>query len=204
MGVTRRSFLVGLASAFGVAGMPDLRSRILDAGRPVLLTPNLVSKRMFVYEGGCLALGEQTEETCPRPTWREYFTEIGARTSQDFENRADAWEVEDLEAKIDDDNWENIYEFHFAPCPAAYHLLKRLKVGTTLRSKILTAGRLDFFCGSNHPGSSDMWVEAYDDLSVSLLQARLIEMGQPIQIVMETPTVTKLDGFARDSEPADE
>jgi len=31
--------------------------------------------------------------------------------------------------------------------------------------------------------------------SVSLLQARLIELGQPIRVVMETPTVIKLDQY---------
>jgi hypothetical protein len=39
---------------------------------------------------------------------------------------------------------------------------------------------------------------------VSLLQARLIELKQPIQVVMETSTVVKPDDFDHDSVPSDE
>lgn len=204
MDVSRRNFLIGTASAFGAATMPDLQARILDAGRPILLAPNLVAKRMFVYEGGALLLGDQTIETFPRPTWKEFFIENGSRTAKDLQDNADNWLIDDIETPIDDNNWGDIYEINYDPLPAAYHLLKRLKVGTALRSKTRTAGRLDFYAGSNHPGSNDLWVEAYDDLSVSLLQARLIELKQPIQLVMVTPTVIKLDDFTYDTNPSDE
>jgi hypothetical protein len=50
---------------------------------------------------------------------------------------------------------------------------------------------LDFYYGNGAPGSNDVWVEASDDLSVTLLQARLIELRQPIRVVMEVATVIK-------------
>jgi hypothetical protein len=90
------------------------------------------------------------------------------------------------------------------PSAAAYHLLRRLNIGTGLRSKERVAGRLDFFAGSKHPGSNDLVVEAYDDLSVSLLQADLITRGAPIRVVMEGETIVKLDGFDHDGPAADE
>jgi hypothetical protein len=39
--------------------------------------------------------------------------------------------------------------------------------------------------GGWHPGSNERWAELRDDLTVSLLQARLIELGQPIRIVID-------------------
>ena len=162
------------------------------------------ANRMFVYESGHLLLGEHTIKTFPRPTWRTFFTDCGCRTANDLQRRADDWQLDDVDVPISDKYWGDIYETNYDPMPAAYHLLKRLKIGTHLRSKTRAAGRLDFFAGSNHPGSNDLWVEAYDDLSVSLLQAQLIELKQPIELVMETDTIRKLDDFPLDSEPADE
>lgn len=50
-------------------------------------------------------------------------------------------------------------------------------------------GRLEFHEGDNHPGGNDLWVDAVDNLSISCLQEQLIELGQPIEIVMEVDRV---------------
>lgn len=42
---------------------------------------------------------------------------------------------------------------------------------------------LEFHEGDNHPGSVDRWVNAKDMLSLSLLQARLIDLKMSIKIV---------------------
>jgi hypothetical protein len=39
--------------------------------------------------------------------------------------------------------------------------------------------------GGWHPGSCERWVEVRDDLSLSLLQASLIELNRPIRVVVE-------------------
>jgi len=208
MSITRRSFLVGLTSLFGVSGIPELRAEIKSAGRPILLSPSLVTGNLYVYEGGILGLGEDDFRS-PRPTFRQYWHDSGVLNGNDekaVRRYAEAgWGDPDLaDQTLDDDTWGEAFELQYGATAAAYHLLRRLKVGTSLRSKALTAGRLDFSAGSNHPCSNDLWVEVYDDLSVSLLQARLIELNQPIQVVMDTHTVTKLDGFDYESEPSDE
>jgi len=204
MSLSRRTFLSGLSTLFGAASMPDLRKRILDAGRPILLEPELVAKKLLVYEGGQLGLGDHWINNFPRRTWNQYFADLGAHSTEDLEKLAYEWDVEDVEELIDDDNWEGIYEMHYDPMPAAYHLLRNLNIGPKSLAIHPRNGRLDFFAGSNHPGSNDLWVEAYDDFTVSLLQARLIELRQPIRIVMETPTVVKLDDFDHRILPADE
>ncbi len=184
--------------------MPDLRKRILDAGTPILLKPQLVSETLYVYEGGQLGLGEHLLETLPRKTWRQYFADIGAATSEDLERYAHEWNAEDVGKLIDEKNWPGIYETNYAPMPAAYRLLRGLNIGPKSLVTRPRNGRLDFFAGSNHPGSNDLWVEAYDDLTVSLLQARLIELKKPISVVMETHSVSKLDDFDHHEPPWDD
>jgi hypothetical protein len=44
---------------------------------------------------------------------------------------------------------------------------------------------LEFNIGA-HPGDSSFWVDAKDELSLSLLQARLIDLGIPIRIAQGT------------------
>lgn len=201
---SRRTFLKGLSSAFGAATMPDLHKRILDNGAPILLEPVMISDRIHVYENGLLCLGDHLHRTFPRVTWKRYFIDLGARTSKDLAQHAHEWDVDDVDQFIDDDQWGEIYELHYDPMPAAYHLLRRLKIGPKTEANRPRNGRLDFYAGSNHPGSNDLWVEAADDFTVSLLQARLIELRQPIKIVMETSSITKLDDFDPDGPPSDE
>jgi hypothetical protein len=204
MSISRRTFLSGLSAAFGAASMPDLRKRIEDLGRPILLQPQLVSDTLYVDYGGSLFLGDHTEETFLRPSWRQYFADIGASTLDEMQEYIDGWYVEDIEAPVADQYWPEIYEIHYQPAAAAYHYLRQLKIGPKSLAIRPRNGRLDFFAGSNHPGSSDLWVEAYNDLTVSLLQARLIELKQPVRLVMNIETVEKDEWFDHDSIPADE
>lgn len=150
-----------------------------------------MSNRIHVWENGNLMLGDHGMHDFPRVSWAQYFVDLGAKTKKDLAQHAWEWDIDDVDTLIDDYNWSGVYEMHYDPMPAAYHFLKRYKIGAKLRSKAKTAGRLDFFAGSNHPGSNDLWVEAYDDLTVSLLQARLIELKKPIEVVMEVGSVRK-------------
>lgn len=201
----RRSFLRGLATAFGAASITDLRARVLDKGVPILLKPTQVSNQIFVAENGALALGDVwTADEMDPVTWLQYFIDCGAKTRAEISEYAEGWEVDDLDARIDDENWSGIFDLHYEPPAAAYHFLRRVKVGPKTLAKHPRNGRLDFFAGSNHPGSNDLWVECWDNLTVSLLQARLIELGHPIEIVMEQGGVWKEDPDAYGEEAADE
>jgi hypothetical protein len=201
---SRRQFLRGLAGLFGAATFPDLSQRVLDAGAPILLQPSAVSSMLFVSEHGGLFLGDHDHESFPRVSWRQYFIDLGARTPAAMGDLASTWGVSDLDELVGDRHWNAIYESRYDPMPAAYHFLRRKGVGTKLRAKSRVGGRLDFFAGSNHPGSTDLWVEAADDLSVSLLQANLIELGEPVRVVMEAPTIVKPDEFDASGDAWDE
>lgn len=203
--IDRRSFIRGLAGAFGAASVKDLRARILDNGAPILLKPSKISNRFYVADNGSLALGDIWTPDGMKPvSWLQYFVDCGANTRKLIEEYADGWEVNDIDATIDEDNWPHIFDMHYEPLAAGYHFLKRLEIGPKTLSNNPRNGRLDFFAGSNHPGSNDLWVEAWDDLSVSLLQARLIQLGHPIEIVMEAGCVFKEDPEAYGDEPWDQ
>jgi hypothetical protein len=66
------------------------------------------------------------------------------------------------------------------PPGEAFHLLKKLDLGAD--SKLSQAGEIIFEAFGGAPGNSHAWVELKDDLTVSLLRARLIELGLPIDV----------------------
>lgn len=140
----------------------------------------------------------------PPLSWLQYFVDCGAKTKRQIREYASEWDIEDIDARIDDENWQSIFDMHYEPLAAGYHFLRRVNIGPKTFARWPRNGRLDFFAGLNHPGSSDLWVEAFDDLTVSLLQSRLIELGHPIEIVMEAGGVYKEDPDAYGDEPWDE
>ena len=71
------------------------------------------------------------------------------------------------------------------PQAKAFHLLKKLDLGP-LESTLRQAGEIIFEEFGGAPGNSYTWVELKDDLTVSLLQARLIELNLPINVAVGT------------------
>jgi hypothetical protein len=53
-------------------------------------------------------------------------------------------------------------------------------------SALRQAGQIIFQEFGGSPGNSYTWVELHDDLTVSLLQARLIELNLPIDVEIGT------------------
>lgn len=193
MTIQRRAFLTGLASLFGITSAGDLRALIQDRGKPLLLPVRDAVQRIHVYEGGMLTLGEwRYDYDMPRPTWRQQLEAEGVNISEPaalleaIDERS--LDPDDLDQPLCDICWPMAYDLTWTPSARAYRLLERLNIGASVvgRGKI---GRLEFHEADNHPGINDLWVDAVDDLSVSCLQARLIELGQPIEIVMEVDCV---------------
>jgi hypothetical protein len=78
-------------------------------------------------------------------------------------------------------SWDNFT----GPQAKAHHLLKRLDLGGA-GSALRQAGQIIFEQFGGSPGNSFTWVELRDDLTVSLLQARLIELNLPINVAVGT------------------
>ena len=77
--------------------------------------------------------------------------------------------------------WDNFA----GPQAKAFHLLKGLDLGHS-GSAFRQAGQIIFEEFGGSPGNSYTWVEPHDDLTVSLLQARLIELNLPIDVEIGT------------------
>jgi hypothetical protein len=79
--------------------------------------------------------------------------------------------------------WAQRFEIEDSPSAKAHRLLRDIDLGpdrATARGPVL-----EFHEGA-HPGDSSYWVNAKDELSLSLLQARLIDLKMPIKIVEGT------------------
>ena len=77
-------------------------------------------------------------------------------------------------------DWEDWFDIKGGPLARAYHVLEEIDLGPARDS-----GRgplLEFNVGS-HPGDNTHYVNAKDMLSLSLLQARLVDLKLPIKIV---------------------
>jgi hypothetical protein len=77
--------------------------------------------------------------------------------------------------------WDNFT----GPQAKAHHLLRDLDLGGA-GSALRQAGQVIFENFGGSPGNSYTWVELRDDLTVSLLQARLIELNLPINVAVGT------------------
>jgi hypothetical protein len=193
MALYRRTFLSGLVTLFGASSADGLIKRVQDLGKPIMLSPWAVEKTLHVYEDGTLLLGGPALDDS-RPTWRELLAVEGLPVNDPEQIPRILAErfmesEEELDQPICDVCWPMAFGTTWSPMARAARLLERLNIGPKLSSRSHSIGQLNFHYGDNHPGSSDVWVEAKDDLSVSLLQARLIELKQPIKVIMEAPSI---------------
>jgi hypothetical protein len=185
---SRRGFLIGAGSLLTTAFVSDARSFIRRTSQPLLASPPQVSQMMYWYdipdEGYQLSLGEWTMDAPPPPTWREFFINQGIAHQTEAEIIAICNEhyigTDDFDKPVNESYWQEYWEFEENPCTKAHRLLSKVVLGPKLGSAC--GPLLEFHEGDNHPGSNDIWVNAKDKLSLSLLQARLIDLKIPIKI----------------------
>jgi hypothetical protein len=184
---SRRGFLIGAGAVLTTAFVKDARSFIHRTSQPLLASPSQVVETMYWHEipdeGYQLTLGAWSV-TPPLPTWREFFVSEGIphRTDEEVEKICSSRCIEpgDFDKPVQRRYWEDWFDITGGPLARAYHLLQRIDLGPERDS-----GRgplLEFNVGS-HPGDSTHYVNAKDMLSLSLLQARLIDLKLPIKVV---------------------
>jgi hypothetical protein len=184
---SRRGFLIGAGSLLTVAFVKDARSFIRTNGRPLLAPPTQVLQTLYWYDsaddGYLLTLGEWTMDPPPAPTGREFFVKegIGHQTDDEIERICSEHLIapEDFDDPVEEWYWAQRFEIEDSPCAKAHRLLREIDVGPDLVTGKLP--QLEFHIGA-HPGDSSYWVNAKDELSLSLLQARLIDLKMPIKI----------------------
>lgn len=118
------------------------------------------------------------------PSWAEFLKAEGHSVDTDagLSEIQEHWELSpsDLSQRMDAYTWATAGECNHGPAARAFHLLQKIDLDSSGVSGRRIGG-LDFIEGPR-PGSSDCWVEAEDQLTVSLLQARLREVRAPVEV----------------------
>jgi len=121
------------------------------------------------------------------PTWRKFFVSEGIphRTDSEIEKICSSHLIEpgEFDKPMSVRYWEDWFDIEGGPLARAYHLLQKIDLGPERGSE--RGPLLEFNIGS-HPSDSTHYVNAKDMLSLSLLQARLIDLGMPIKVVEGT------------------
>ena len=186
MSVTRRQFLLSTAGAAVGAIIPSFYHRALEFfeqfGKPLLVAPARVTEDLVVIDFNGypeLCLGDPYAEP-PEMTLREYFTRY---QPEGFDTFGESWGLEPaaLDTLVDYDDVQDRWGMQDSASARAYHLLQSLDLGPALRGRKAIGG-LDFLEESNMVGS---WlaVSPQDEVTLSLLQQRLNDLGTGIRVV---------------------
>jgi hypothetical protein len=183
---SRRGFLIGAGALLTTGFVKDARSFIHRTNQPLLASPPRVVETMYWQEipdeGYQLTLGPWSFAP-PPPTWREFFVseDIPHRTDEDVEKICSSHCIEpgDFDKPVQRRYWEDWFDIKGGPLARAYHLLQSIDLGP---SRDTGRGPLLEFNVGSHPGDNTHYVNAKDMLSLSLLQARLLNLKLPIKI----------------------
>jgi len=186
----RRQFLVRAASVLGALITPSFvreAEAFVQAEQSPLLLPASMAERTLVAvpssRGYLLHFGDP-DERMPEWTWRELAEELGHYGKEALEFMADhndGCSRRELRAMLDEpaDHWlvADVWDESYASNTVAFKYLDRLDLGPEFGGGSGARGDLRFIEGY-HPGNDTRAVEAADALTLSLLQARLLELGE--------------------------
>lgn len=184
--LSRRGFLIGTGGLLTAAFVKDARSFVRRTEQPLLVPPPQSAQTLCWYDnddqGLMLTLGEW--DVCPEPpTWREFFVSEGLphRTERDAHSIWTEHDIgpEEYDQPVDEFWWETRFDLETGPTARAYHLLQKLDLGPALKRS--TEPHL-VFCEGDLSNEDSRWVDARDHFTLSLLQARLIDLNLPIKI----------------------
>lgn len=193
MSLTRRGFLIGAGSLITATYVSDAKYHMLDTGEPLIAQPLNPQRIIHAYPdmgdtdgSSLLSLGEYLFEP-PDVTWREYLSAQGYRfTTQDQLNMVlNEFGIEEAALAQNVCDFEDTWEYSLTPSIQARRFLSGLDLGPLLNGgEPGTVGSIDFTFNM----AGDEWVQTADDLSLSLLQARLEELGLPVTVNIGDPS----------------
>ena len=193
----RRHFLIGAGALLTASFVKRAKAFSRRSRTPLVLPPaRKPEETLYVYrqesdDGGewRVSLGPDQPFAPPPPTWREHLRSLGhpLDTQDEIERacREHDLPLEELDVRLNGFGWEDSWDNFTGPQAKAHHLLKGLDLGGA-GSALKQAGQIIFEEFGGSPGNSYTWVELRDDLTVSLLQARLIELNLPINVAVGT------------------
>ena len=132
----------------------------------------------------------------PPPTWREFIHGICMRLypGQIRPENLDGWrryydvELDQLDQPADPAEWQREQDIWLSPQARAYSLLQAIHFGADLdrsyggNGVVYQRPHIQFHAELIGSHLFRRWVAASDLVALSLLQARLIELGRPIKI----------------------
>jgi hypothetical protein len=181
--VGRRFFLYGAGALTTLSFARRAAAYAERHSAPLLVQPDHTAESLYVTEKGYFYLGRPDfPET---PTWRTYFERYTRQAIDD--KLMECWDLkndDDLDETMKPWIWEGYCTNKFAPNVLAYRKLLALRRGDSAQpdSKSGWPKGIDFFEGFN-PGNSSLFARAKDPVAISLLQARLIELGTGLEVV---------------------
>jgi hypothetical protein len=164
--------------------------------RPLLIKPDRVETELFYYDGfgdgdaSLITLGQwrESEDVAAPTTWREYYTKVegwklDSQAEVDHLCQDNDVAEQDLDEPVPDQSWQDAWDYWWSPQARAYQLLQSLDLGPLRKRSGLRVwkGQL-IFDDFLRPGDSSRVVNAEDAVTLSLLQARLIELGLPYRL----------------------
>jgi hypothetical protein len=189
----RRHFLIGAAgSLLTTAFVRKAKIFSLRNDEPLLTPPaRRTEETLFINSGFCehrkwrASLRPIDVQAPPPPTWREHLASLGVSlgTEEDVRRACGerGMEPEEFDARVNSFSWEDRWDNFAGPQASAFHLLKSIDLGPA-DSPLRREGGILFEEFGGAPGIGYTWVELQDDLTTSLLQARLIELHLPISV----------------------
>lgn len=138
---------------------------------------------------GRVSLGEPwCQDPADTPTWRACLELTRQPLSNDAEVQRTCRKAQitpgELDHLLPEESWSSIWERSLSPQARAYEFLHRAGLSFPLNRRGQKAGRMTFVEAGWHPGSSERWAELQDDVSVSLLQAHILQRELPVRVVV--------------------
>jgi hypothetical protein len=189
MPITRRQFLLGTSTGLILPSYYDkVVSYFENHGEPLIIAPKhpkeiLYACSEFAANGFELKLGHP-EMGPPEMTIREFCLAYGEGNPEKWWRESwlcpDDPESIDMDAQMEPDFVMDWWVRKDSSSALAYRYLEDLDLGPHLAGYKVVGG-LNFIDGAS-PGNDYLGVEAVDEISLSLLQQRLNELGTEIEV----------------------
>ena len=202
---SRRGFLIGAGSLLTAAFVSEAQAFVRQAAKPLLAEQVEAQHTLYWYlpkgsNAPLLCLDDSPFIVPPPPTWLEFLRGLCTRlyARQPRPEDVDMWrryydvERDQLDLPVDSAVWQSEQDSVLSPQARAYALLQSIHFGPDLdRSYHLDRS---YYRAGGHPhphiqfhwtGGDRFirWVTASDLVALSLLQARLMDLGKPIKVV---------------------
>jgi hypothetical protein len=199
---SRRGFLIGAGSLLTAAFVTEAQAFVRQATKPLLAEQVGAQHTLYWY----LPKGSNAPLLCldgspfivpPPPTWREFIHGICMRLypRQIRPESLDGWrryydvELDQLDQPADPAEWQREHDIWLSPQARACSLLQGIHFGPDLdrsyggNGVVYQRPHIQFRAELIGAKLFRRWVTASDLVALSLLQARLIDLGMPIKIV---------------------